>query len=724
MLTATYQKHSLIFNRPAGTSRGILYEKDSWFLLLSDSTGQQGIGECSLLPGLSPDDREGFREELERVCANINTPRAELLSSLTLWPSIRFGLEMALTDLAGGGKQVLFASPFVNGEQPIPINGLIWMGDKSWMLKQLEDKLKEGYQVLKLKVGAIDFEAECAILASVRERFGPDRVTLRLDANGAFTPQEAERKLERLARYQIHSIEQPIAPGQPDSMSRICQTSPIPVALDEELIGCYDPAIQQQLLEQIRPAYIILKPSLLGGFAASEQWITAADQLGIGWWVTSALESNIGLNAIAQWSAQLSNRLPQGLGTGSLYCNNFASPLRVEAGALHYHPELPFDLRMLGIGKPVHWQSMPLLIGGETLQGEELRTRAREWLTAEDQQWQELGAFLIQWLDHNDSVSVSTSGSTGTPKVIALSKIAMMASAHATAQRLGLYDHKSALLALSLRTVAGMMMVVRAMLCRLPLELVPHYGNPLRHCHDDRVPQFAALVPAQVFNALQEESSKAKLRQIRTLILGGGDLPRGVEKELLTFPNAVYHTFGMTETYSHIALRRVNGPKADSRYRLLPGVEASTDQRGCLVINAPHLGIARMVTNDMVQFTEPDRFEWLGRYDHVVNRGGQKLIAESLEIRIAPLLDKPFFVAAIPHDKLGEVPALMIEGEPLSEAKLESLKQNLQALFDRKERPVAICFISRFVRVGGEKVNRRATADLGRFNIDDWITLV
>lgn len=355
MFTASYHHHRLIFRQPSGTSRGVLHHRDSYFLLLRDSSNPAvaGIGECGVIPGLSPDDRPGFSQRIEQLCNEINHSGISGISSLREWPSLNFALETALLDYNGGGNRILFESGFTAGKTAISINGLIWMGDEEFMLKQILERLASGYRVIKIKVGAIDFNTELKLIAGIRRHFSEKEITIRLDANGAFSPQEAMEKLDRLAVYDIHSIEQPIKPGNSAVMADICRSSPIAVALDEELTGITETREKRRLLEIIRPQYIILKPSLLGGFEASAEWISLAESVGAGWWITSALESNIGLNAIAQWTATLGNHLPQGLGTGSLYTNNIPSPLESGNGVLRFLPERPWDLTHTGIDNPI-----------------------------------------------------------------------------------------------------------------------------------------------------------------------------------------------------------------------------------------------------------------------------------------------------------------------------------------------------------------------------------
>nr|WP_298789404.1 o-succinylbenzoate synthase [uncultured Allomuricauda sp.] len=334
-MKAVYKKYILDFKIPSGTSRDVMTQKETWFLILSQN-GKYGIGECGILRGLSVDDVSEYEEKLSWVCANIQLGLEELLVQLTNFPSIQFGLEQAFLSFQSENPFHLFPSEFTENESPISINGLIWMGDETFMLSQLEQKLKQGFQCIKMKIGAIDFKKELEILKSIRDNFTVEEIELRVDANGAFSSTEALDKLETLSKFQMHSIEQPIKPGNWEKMAELCAKTPLPIALDEELIGIFDVTEKQHMLQTIRPQYIILKPSLVGGFRGSEEWINLAKNQQVGWWATSALESNIGLNAIAQWTYAMETSIPQGLGTGSLYTNNFDSPLEVANGKLYY----------------------------------------------------------------------------------------------------------------------------------------------------------------------------------------------------------------------------------------------------------------------------------------------------------------------------------------------------------------------------------------------------
>ncbi len=348
-LTASYKKYTFHFRFPAGTSRGVLHEKESWFIRVGDTDrpGVYGYGESGPLPGLSPDARPDLEEILSMACRRVGMYNFSPDELPLLFPSVRFGIGTALRDLEEGGRQILFPSSFTEGREGIPINGLIWMGDPSFMREQIRQKIAEGYRVLKIKVGALDFNEELGLLKHIRKEYAAEHPEIRLDANGAFSPEEAPEKLKRLAEYEIHSIEQPIASGQQETMARLCESSPIPVALDEELIGIADTHEKIRLLDLVRPAYLILKPTLLGGFGACEEWITLANERNTGWWVTSLLESNTGLNAIAQWTYTLDNPLPQGLGTGMLFTNNLESPLHIREGHLFFNPDRTFDMTPL-----------------------------------------------------------------------------------------------------------------------------------------------------------------------------------------------------------------------------------------------------------------------------------------------------------------------------------------------------------------------------------------
>lgn len=342
----SFQKYILDFKFQAGTSRGSLTRKTSYFIFARTNGGTTGIGECSLIPNLTPDENTNIEDKLSEACKILSEGAS--LSDLKLngFPALRFGLETAVLDAINGGKRILFPSSFTEGEKEIAINGLVWMGNERFMLDQIQQKTSDGYQCLKLKVGALDFDTELQVLSKIRKQFG-DEIEIRLDANGAFSAQEALEKLHALSAYGIHSIEQPIQPRQTAELKKICESSPIPVALDEELIGYFSTSDKENLLDEVNPAYVILKPGLHGGFDHCREWISTAEKFGVGWWITSALESNIGLNAIAQFAAVTNENKIHGLGTGGLFHNNIPSPLTLKAGRLAYHPEKKWDLKTI-----------------------------------------------------------------------------------------------------------------------------------------------------------------------------------------------------------------------------------------------------------------------------------------------------------------------------------------------------------------------------------------
>ncbi len=347
-----YYSYTLQFKFLAGTSRGVLKEKKTYFISI-DNGHVKGWGEAGPLKGLSIDDVPHFEEQLAKICEDIplepflsTTHSIDDLNSFLNthipqeYPSIKFAFETAILDYWNGGKMQVYDNAFYHQKEGMVINGLIWMGDEGFMQEQIEKKLQQGFSCIKMKIGAIDFETECNLLSSIRRRFPKEQITLRVDANGAFAPEEALAKLERLASFDLHSIEQPIRQGQFSEMNELCQKTPLDIALDEELIGVHGIQNKRNLLEQIQPQYIILKPTLLGGLYETKEWIDLANELNIQWWITSALEANIGLNAVTQFTYEVNNGLPQGLGTGQLYHNNIPSPLVIEGEKIFYKPEI------------------------------------------------------------------------------------------------------------------------------------------------------------------------------------------------------------------------------------------------------------------------------------------------------------------------------------------------------------------------------------------------
>lgn len=349
MLRARWIERTLTPNFELGTSKGPITERTVWYLIAWDSARPevQGIGEAALFPGHSKEYPADVKVRLIELCERTDNWEQRLTTDLVDVPSVRFAVEQCLRDLEAGGTKTLFPSEFTIGRKAIPINGLVWMGDKTTMKQRIREQINGGYTTVKMKIGAIGIEDELDLLRTVRSEFSADELTLRVDANGALSAQQAPEILKRLADLRVHSIEQPVAAGLYEVMAELCASTPIPIALDEDLIGLntHDPKVD--LLENVKPQYIVIKPSLVGGWKATQEWIDLAKAHNIGWWITSALESSIGLNAIAQYTATLNVTLAQGLGTGKVYANNISSPLLAERGFLNYRPEEAWDLGSL-----------------------------------------------------------------------------------------------------------------------------------------------------------------------------------------------------------------------------------------------------------------------------------------------------------------------------------------------------------------------------------------
>jgi len=623
-----------------------------------------------------------FESKLDAVCTNpelfIND-----LSSLKDFPSIRFGLEMAILDLRNGGGQNYFGS-----FEPLNINGLIWMGDPDFMINQLEQKLDEGWQCIKIKIGAIDFDKELEILQSIRSRFSRNELELRVDANGAFTEKDVRDKLKRLAEFDLHSIEQPIQSGQWNLLAKLCESSPVPIALDEELIPLIEESKRIEMLDKVKPQYLVLKPSLLGGFSESEKWIQLANERNIGWWITSALESNIGLNALFQWTAKMKSKGYQGLGTGQLFTNNIPSPLKVKNGTLDS-------------------DDSPIC--------------------------EDINQFISEWYSSSDKIVLQTSGSTGKPKSISVKKEWMQNSAQLTEKTFGLKEGDTALLCMPMKYVAGKMMVVRALELGLDLKVVEPSSSPLKDI-DGQI-DFVAMVPLQLENSLND------LDKVKTLIVGGGQVSQQLIEELQKISTQIFETYGMTETLTHVAIKPLNGPNRSDVFHALDGIQFGLDDRGCLVIHVPsilslranppaggeawqsHLNTlnkeitslqpprndnsnsnATITSNDIVELIDDISFRWLGRYDNVINSGGVKIIPEGVESKLASAIsNRRFFIAGLPDESLGEKVVLIIEGDEIALS---------FDLLEKHERPKEIYFIRNFVETGSGKICQKETVNM------------
>lgn len=626
-LTLRVVPHTLRFLQPAGTSRGVYTVRRVWYVVLRYTEGGReavGVGECAPLPDLSCDYDSTYEARLRRVCAAAEAAGYLDWEALRESPSMLMGLETAVRSARGslaGDPFQLCDTPFSRGEAGIRINGLVWMGRQDEMLRRMERKLDEGYGCVKLKIGAIDFEAELALVRRLRQRYGPDSVELRVDANGAFTPQDAPRRLEALAPYAIHSIEQPIRAGQWAELAALCRNTPVPIALDEELIGVNDVERKRALLETVRPQFLVLKPSLHGGFRGAAEWVREVTRRHIPFWVTSALESNVGLNAIAQWQSRLQpeSRLCQGLGTGQLFEQNCAGPqLRIAGDRL--------------------WRG-----------------------TAQDGAFRgEVRRFATTFCDHSPTLTLHTSGSTGRPRPLVVRKAQMEASARRTCRFFGLQAGDTALLCLPLRYIAGRMVVVRALECGLRLVSVAPTTHPYATLH--RAPDFACLTPLQAAAGLEVPRERRLLRATKVVLLGGGAVPRELEAALRDFPNAVWSGYAMTETLSHVALRRLNGAEASAWYVPMEGVEVSLSADGTLQISDAVTGVRGLLTNDLGEVRPDGSFRVLGRRDNVVCSGGLKFQLEELEALLRPM-PVPYVLTGVPDARLGEALVLLFEGD-------------------------------------------------------------
>ena len=664
--------HLLHFRQPAGTSRGIYTTRQIYYVFVTSDEQPEawGIGECAPLPRLSCDDIPQYDDVLAQICRKIEQSglTAEATDALRPYPSVLFGLETAFRQLESGSF-ALWDTPFSRGKAGIPINGLIWMDSFPRMLRQIEDKLQAGFRCIKLKIGAIRFEDELSLIRHIRKHFPAGDVEIRVDANGAFSPDEALEKLKRLAEWDIHSIEQPIRAGQPELLSQLTHETPLPIALDEELTGCNTLFDKQQLLETVQPQYIVLKPSLHGGLSGCREWIKAAERVQAGWWLTSALESNIGLNAIAQWCASLDLSVCHGLGTGALFVNNTEMPLAVKNDRLWYHP-------------------------AKTPSG-----------------YREYFDFWAEWNNPSTCVTVQTSGSTGTPKLISAQKEQMRNSARMCCTFLHLQRGDKALLCMPLQYIGAKMMAVRAWLTGMELMVRKPSAHPLTDV--DTPLDFAAMTPMQVYNSLQIADEKDKLLAVKKLIIGGGAIHPALEKALRDFPNEVFSTYGMTETLSQIAIRRLSGAEADSCYRPLPEVHLSLAADGTLLIDAPLICDHMITTNDMAKIFPDGSFCITGRKDNVFNSGGIKIQAETVEEKIRPFLACPFVVTAVPDAELGERLVLLTEQAPSD----ESLRQ-IKAALSKYEQPKRIILTDAIPLAGNEKMDRKACREIAVHHAD------
>lgn len=678
---------TFIFKEAAHTSRGVYHERRVWYIIITSPAEPSlfGIGECAPLYDLSADYTADYKQRLDSACRQLERTRCLNLAALRHSPSISFGIETAwrsAEDSLCGDWRLLYDSPFVRGETSLTINGLVWMGNQQQMMARMEAKIAAGFRCVKLKIGALGFDEEIVLIKRLRSRFGRSDIELRVDANGAFSPAEAPRRLEALARYDIHSIEQPIRAGQWREMGKLCRTSPLPIAVDEELIGIDDVTLKAQLLDEVRPQYLVLKPTLHGGLTGAEEWMRLAARRNIPYWVTSALETNVGLNAIAQWTAATAERiwvenkpstgavrsLPgiHGLGTGQLFTSNFEGmSLAIDGQRLHY-----------------------------------TRGALTKFLL-------ELDAFKSDWNNPRTAcLTVHTSGSTGRPKPIEVEKRYMRTSARMTCNFLQLKSGDTALLCMPLAFIAGKMMAVRAFEAHLRLICVPPSAHPFAELAF--APTFVAMTPLQVCETLGVKREAELLRSVKQLIIGGGSISSAMAEALQDFPHAVWSTYGMTETLSHVALRRLNGSQRSEHYMPLPGVSVNQAADGCLVITAPAIGVSDLHTNDICEIAADGGFTIIGRRDNVVCSGGIKLQIEQLEHKLDGL-DIACVLTAVPDAKYGEALTLLYVGAP--EAAHE-VKNYCRERLTRYEVPKHFIGVNHLPLTATGKPDRAAARDL------------
>tara|TARA_Y100000589_G_C27197201_1_gene647406 strand:+ start:680 stop:3292 length:2613 start_codon:yes stop_codon:yes gene_type:complete len=634
----------LSFKKPAKTSRDTLLEKPCYLLKATTSDGKTAWGECSLIPGLSHESEEQAVAELNRIAKGSTLNLGDIPLEL---PSVRFAVEMLIQKLSGEQTE----TPFIQGEDGLETNGLVWMADAEGMLEQVKELKSKGFKTIKLKIGALNFEKELEILREVRLICPFPEYTLRLDANGAWE-EDALDKLSQLEKFKIHSVEQPVSAGQLELMADVCAKSPIRIALDEELIGIFTEAGMVNVLDSAKPQFIILKPSLIGGLAMSEKWITLAEERGIGWWSTSALESNIGLQAIADWTSVMMIKHSMfegvsGLGTGSLFENNIGGELVINRGQTKYtsFPTLEVDGRK--------WALDPE--GSKAFKEDDMRP---SWTDG-------LADFLDFWNNTIDPLECMTSGSTGEPKLILHSRESVVHSATQTIEYFNLNKGDRILHALPMNFIAGKMMLVRALVGGLDVVAI----DPRLKCSWFGRVDFAALTPHQYTKLT---------RQIEgDILLGGAPITIPISK-----PN-VYEGFGMTETITHVALRKIG----DETFEALPGVSFKITDIGNLVITDPNRGIKELITDDIVDLVSSTRFSWIGRDSDIINSGGIKFNPIILEKKLDGIFECDLAIYGIPNSELGTSIELRLDISEPSESQLTKIVSQVSGVLKGVESP-------------------------------------
>jgi L-alanine-DL-glutamate epimerase-like enolase superfamily enzyme len=651
-------KRPLIFKRPAKTSRDVMTEKPCYYLKATDKTGKTVLGECSLIPGLSLESEDDVVKELNRIATGSSLRMRDVSREM---PSVRFAVEMVLIEFCSAR----LVSEFSNGRKGLEINGLVWMDSMKSMLGQVDSLVERGFKTIKLKVGALPFEEELKLLREVRRRCPVGEYTLRVDANGAFHKDTLE-SLNALGEFQLHSIEQPIPAGNACTMSEICSLSSVPIALDEELIGVFSKEEKISLLKGISPDFIVLKPSLIGGLSESTEWIEVANDLSIGWWVTSALESNLGLTAIADWTGWIVEKFEaedvtvSGLGTGSLYTNNSDSDLEIIDGELWQKDggELIIDNRKWRLDAG----------GARRFYDDKLR---HPWTNG-------LASFLIKWFESANQIESMTSGSTGKPKVIKHSRVAIIASANDTLQFFNLENRSKLILALPIEFIAGKMMVIRAITGNHDLIAVNSNLEKLWDIEAD----FVALTPHQL-SKITKNRTLASFPSVKTILLGGSPASDRLLSLIPSHIN-VYEGYGMTETITHVALRKRVHENTPPPYKALAGVsfEKTSDNR--LVISARNRNVKSLITDDIIELHDAQSFSWISRASNIINSGGIKFIPEEIERKLRTVINHELVIYGAEDGELGERIVLHIE---CSEQDEEQLDEKIRTVLDGKEVP-------------------------------------
>jgi o-succinylbenzoate synthase len=639
----SYRKLSLPFIKPAVTSAGAYQERETWYLFWEDN-GFTALGECAPLSHLSIENDEAVEQALKQLKFFIEAGGLDWRSEIESISSVIFAMEMAEQAHIQRKAYHYFTSPFTDEKKPLSINGLIWMAPYQEMLNQIEQKIEEGWKCIKLKIGAIDFEQELKLIAGVRERFTAEELELRVDANGSFSSSEVLWKLEKLAPFGIHSIEQPVKPGQWDLLAKCVEAGFVPIALDEELIPLRLEDERRELFHKVNPHYVVLKPSLIGGFVATKEWLKLASENQCGSWVTSSLESNVGLLALAQWTAKEELKGFQGLGTGKLMARNFPIPASIKSGVLVQENT---DL------------------------------------------WSAPYELLIDYLCPGKKVHFFTSGSTGEPKEIIADKDALSYSCKETNKVTMVEPGDSMLIALPMRYVAAKMQVLRAWDSALQLTIVEPSSDPLLtlECKVD----ITSLVPYQLEQCIKSQS----VVWLRKLLLGGSKVNKSLEEELLKNDIMAWETYGMTETYSNIALRQIG---VINDFCPIGDTLISHNEESCLVINSKNRKILNLETRDLVRINKDGTFKLRGRIDNVINSGGIKINPADIEQMLEPqFAGKRYFIHAVPSSKLGEAVGLFVEGKDV-ELDFSMLK--------KMEKPRHIFFVKKFSELKTGKIDK------------------